>query len=90
MLYINSIPSAWAYASYTEGRIGVFDVMVSPEQRSKGLGRGIMRCLMDWGRQKGAEEAYLMVEEGNLGARRLYEGFGFKDIYKYHYMRKYE
>jgi ribosomal protein S18 acetylase RimI-like enzyme len=39
--------------------------------------------LMSWGRQQGAERAYLQVREENEVARALYRSLGFSDAYRY-------
>jgi ribosomal protein S18 acetylase RimI-like enzyme len=70
------------------GAVGLFDIVVRPEFRGRGFGAAITRALMQWGREGGAQTAYLQVADDNLGARRLYEGLGFCAAYPYHYRRK--
>jgi GNAT superfamily N-acetyltransferase len=84
----DSQPVALAYAALSKERIGIFDVVVSPDHRGKGYGRAVMRACMDWGASQGAREAYLQVGERNTVGRGLYESLGFREIYKYHYMVK--
>ena len=43
------------------GAVGLFDIVVRPEFRGRGLGRALTRALMAWGRDGGAETAYLQV-----------------------------
>jgi len=70
------------------GAVGLFDIVVRAEFRGRGFGRALTRALMDWGRQAGAENAYLQVSATNPVARRLYESLGFRDAYPYHYRRQ--
>jgi GNAT superfamily N-acetyltransferase len=77
--------AAMGYAVLDHGMIGLFDILVDEGQRGRGLGRSVVLALLDWGRRRGAQGAYLQVVEGNLAARRLYEGLGFVDMYRYHY-----
>jgi len=44
-----------------------------------------MIALLEWGRTKGADTAYLQVESENLGARKLYSSLGFQPLYTYDY-----
>ncbi|MCX6093274.1 MAG: GNAT family N-acetyltransferase, partial [Candidatus Bipolaricaulota bacterium] len=51
--------------------------------RRQGLGRGLMRGLMAWGRELGAERVYLQVVLQNAPAVALYEELGFQEAYQY-------
>ena len=70
------------------GAVGLFDIVVRAEFRGRGLGRSLTRALMNWGRDGGAQLAYLQVGDVNSGARGLYESLGFRAAYPYHYRRK--
>ncbi|WP_055481398.1 GNAT family N-acetyltransferase [Sphaerimonospora mesophila] len=65
--------------------LGVYCMAVEPGARRRGLGRSVLRRLLAWGRERGAERAYLVVTEGNAGARALYEREGFTVAGRYHY-----
>ncbi|MEQ8348779.1 MAG: GNAT family N-acetyltransferase [Sneathiellaceae bacterium] len=67
------------------GAVGLFDIAVAPAVRGRGHGRAITQALLGWGRQAGADSAYLQVREGNAVARRLYDSLGFRPAYRYHY-----
>jgi ribosomal protein S18 acetylase RimI-like enzyme len=67
------------------GAVGCYDIVVDPARRRRGHARTLTRALLDWGREEGAELAYLQVREQNAPARRLYAGLGFEDFYRYHY-----
>ncbi len=70
------------------GAVGLFDIVVRPEFRGRGLGRAITRALMYWGREEGAKTAYLQVFDANRVALALYETLGFRAAYAYHYRRR--
>jgi len=67
------------------GAVGLFDIVVAPGHRGQGHGRALVQALMQWGRDGGAETAYLQVREENAVARGLYAALGFTDAYRYHY-----
>lgn len=64
-------------------RIGVDEKL-----RGQGTGRGLLDYVCAYCKEKGIERLLLDVREGNLGARRFYEKYGFtvdgirKDFYE--------
>ncbi|MBM3450591.1 MAG: GNAT family N-acetyltransferase [Armatimonadetes bacterium] len=52
-------------------------VVVRPDARGAGVGRALMRTLLEDAERAGREEAALYVVEGNDAAIRLYESIGF-------------
>ncbi len=64
---------------------GIFDLVVDPAMRRKGLARIVMDAILHWGRENGAETAYLQVLTGNDPALQLYRSMGFREIYRYWY-----
>lgn len=68
-----------------EGHLGVFSMAVRPELRRRGLARQVLHALGAWGREQGAETAYLQVFTGNAEARALYASEGFGTSHHYHY-----
>lgn len=69
----------------TEPWLGIAAVEVVPEQRRRGLAQRIMAGIARWGAEAGARWVYLQVDEGNVGARALYEKLGFRLAHKYRY-----
>jgi len=53
---------------------------VDPAWRRRGVADRILLALLDIAVQRGARDATLEVRVSNLGARRLYEKFGFRPI----------
>lgn len=60
--------------------VHVTNFAVDPARRHRGIGRHLLGTLLEHYRQQGATRAALEVRAGNEGARRLYEGFGFRQI----------
>jgi ribosomal protein S18 acetylase RimI-like enzyme len=68
-----------------QGWLGLFDIATAPEQRNRGLGRAVVSSLLRWGRECGAQTAFLQVVPQNAPALQLYAGLGFREIYQYWY-----
>jgi len=78
-------PIGFGLAVCDQGMVGLFDIVVAPDQRGRGHGRAITTALLHWGRQAGARSAYLQVRDGNAAALALYADLGFTEAYRYHY-----
>ena len=65
--------------------LGIYCMAVAPAARRRGLGREVLRALLDQGRDRGCARSYLAVVESNAGARALYEQEGFRVVGGYHY-----
>jgi len=65
--------------------IGLFDIVTLPAARRKGAARGIVAGLLAWSIAQGAQRAWLGVIADNVNALALYEQFGFRELYRYHY-----
>jgi GNAT superfamily N-acetyltransferase len=65
--------------------LGIYCMAVAPPARRRGLGREVLRALLDQGRDRGCTRSYLTVVESNAGARALYEQEGFRVAGRYHY-----
>lgn len=59
-------------------------VAVLPEARGRGLGKAIVRALIEEGRSRQHSHAGIMVINGNEVARRSYEAIGFKPYQTFH------
>jgi N-acetylglutamate synthase len=65
--------------------VGLFDVLVAPTARRRGLARRLTQSIGAWGRTHGARFAYLQVVATNLAALALYKDLGFETVYSYAY-----
>ncbi len=65
--------------------IGFFDIVVDKEFRSRGYGRQIVESILYWGKENGAQRAYLQVMLNNPPALHLYSKIGFVEKYQYWY-----
>lgn len=67
---------------------GLFDIYTPAPLRNRGYSRQLTAGLIGIARREGARLAFLQVDEGNLPARHVYEGFGFRPVYRYWYRVK--
>jgi len=87
---IEDNPLAWNLVARAEGRMVAFacayvvadelminDFAVDGSLRRGGLGRALLRHLLDGARVRGCRRATLEVRPSNAPARALYEAFGF-------------
>lgn len=65
--------------------VGLFDIVTNPQCRGRGYGTTLMRYLLCWGKNEGAEHAYLQVMLDNAPALKLYDRLGFAEAYRYWY-----
>jgi N-acetylglutamate synthase len=69
-----------------EGRwAGITSVDVAPSARRQGVGTAVMRQLVSWAAERGAEATYLQVRAGNDAALRLYAALGYVTHHPYCY-----
>lgn len=64
---------------YVDADIPELSLWVHPNARGQGLGRQLLRELLDASSQRAIDAVSLSVEEGNF-ARQLYLSEGFKDV----------
>ena len=86
--FVGDAPAGFGLGVVDRGAVGLFDIVVRPEFRGRGLGRGLTRALMAWGQGEGAKAAYLQVFDANRVAIGLYESLGFRAAYPCHYRRR--
>lgn len=63
----------------------LYDVVVHPERRGRGIGRAFCQAALSWASSCGATTLHLQVLESNLVARALYAQMGFGLSHRYHY-----
>lgn len=60
------------------------NVAVLPEARGRGLGKALLRALLEEGRSQQHSHAGIMIINGNDTARHTYESIGFKPYQTFH------
>ena len=60
--------------------VHLMNLAVHPDHRHQSVGEGLVRWVLDMGREKGCRIVMLEVRESNHPALRLYEKLGFKVI----------
>ena len=60
----------------------IHTITVVEQHRRKGIGRELLKRLIDWARVKNAEAIMLEMRVGNDAARPLYEQYGFSEVSK--------
>lgn len=78
-------PTAVTIAVHDNDLVGILQLGVAAERRSKGLGIAVLHAALRWAKLKGARQAWVQVEDDNPAAIALYRRAGFKDIYRYSY-----
>jgi ribosomal protein S18 acetylase RimI-like enzyme len=67
------------YGMYRTGRYGmIHDLWVEPDQRRKGLGRGMVTAALDYFREQGLKQARLDSAFKNKAAQALFASCGFR------------
>jgi len=78
-------PMAMAIGAVDGAWMGLFDVLVMPAARRRGLARKVTESLYAWARDHGATSAWLQVVATNEAALPLYAAQGFRPLYAYEY-----
>jgi ribosomal protein S18 acetylase RimI-like enzyme len=78
-------PMAMAIGVVQGDHMGLFDVLVMPHARRRGLARRVTESLYAWAGRHGARFAYLQVVATNQAALALYAAQGFCTAYEYEY-----
>lgn len=79
-------PVATALGAVEGDHMGLFDVLVMPHARRRGLARRITESLYAWAWSHSARFAYLQVVATNEAALQLYADQGFRTVYGYEYL----
>lgn len=72
----------YAAASFAADQMDVADIAVDWKYRRMGIGKALMKALLQTGFSRGALEAFLEVRESNEAAIALYKSFGFTGRYR--------
>lgn len=84
----NDTVVAYGLGVLERGYLGIFDIVVDSRHRNLGFGEQLMLNLLHWGKENGAQYAYLQVMLNNAPALRLYSKLGFQEEYRYWYRLK--
>lgn len=77
--------SALAVAAQEDGIVHLYDLIVVPEARGRGIGTRFLQALLAHLESEGTREVVLQVLESNTTARALYDTTGFVASHAYHY-----
>lgn len=67
-------------ASQVMDEMEIHNVAVHPDLRRRGVGSLLLREALRWGRQRGAQKAYLEVRQSNAAAQAFYKRHKFEVI----------
>jgi len=81
-------PVACGLGVLSDNVFGVFDLVTGQQWRNKGYGAALVKSLLAWAREQGADRSYLQVVAKNQSALKLYESLGYKLAYEYWYRVK--
>lgn len=70
-------------ARVESGHVGIFDIYTPANQRGKGFAATLVSQLLAWGKNQGANSAFLQVLETNSAAISVYERLDFAACYRY-------
>lgn len=70
----------YSLMSIAAGEAHVLNVCVAPEMQGRGLGRRLLRALLQIARGQGAARVFLEVRPSNAAAIALYHDEGFNEI----------
>ncbi|MBP9946502.1 MAG: ribosomal protein S18-alanine N-acetyltransferase [Vicinamibacteria bacterium] len=73
---------AFVVARVQPPEMDIVNIGVETNHRRRGLGRIVVRSLLDEARRAGVSNAFLEVREGNEAARQLYRNCGFAETQK--------
>ena len=77
----DAIGLAWGRIHRTEkDTVHVYQMWVEPKHRGQGIGRLLLKEILEWANSQNAKKVALAVSCGNSPAKKLYESEGFIDI----------
>jgi ribosomal-protein-alanine N-acetyltransferase len=71
---------AYAVLLFAPGEAQILNLTVAPEARRRGLGKTLLRRLIDDAKARGAIQCFLEVRVSNIAAIALYAGEGFAPV----------
>ncbi len=80
VLCVDALVAGYGILSTGADEAHILNICIAPDYRGQGLGRHLLRRLLDIARWNGAERVFLEVRPSNPLAKSLYESLGFKEI----------
>jgi ribosomal-protein-alanine N-acetyltransferase len=80
LLLERGLPIGYGVVSVAVDEAHVLNVCVAPERQGRGLGRYLLRALVQAARERRAERVFLEVRPSNPHAIALYHSEGFNEI----------
>jgi ribosomal-protein-alanine N-acetyltransferase len=77
VLCVDTQVAGYGILSTGAGEAHVLNICIAPDYRGQGLGRHLLRRLLDIARWNGAERVFLEVRPSNPLAKALYDSMGF-------------
>ncbi|SFS60477.1 GNAT family N-acetyltransferase [Paenibacillus sp. BC26] len=87
-LAVNDEPVACGLGVVERGYIGLYDIVTAEAHHNRGYGEQLIRHMLHWARENGAEKGYLLVVQSNAAANRLYRKLNYRESYPYWYRVK--
>ena len=76
---LSSVPIAgFLTAQAAADEIEILNLGVMPEERRRGIGKGLLEAAFAWGAENRARRVFLEVRASNRAAIQFYEAFGFR------------
>lgn len=79
-LWVDDRLAGYGILSVAAGEAHILNICIDPARRARGLGRHLLRRLLDIARWNGASRIFLEVRPSNPIAKTLYESVGFSEI----------
>jgi ribosomal-protein-alanine N-acetyltransferase len=80
VMWVEGVMAGYGVLSVAAGEAHVLNVCIGPAHRGLGLGRLLLRRLLDIARWNGAGRVFLEVRPSNPVAQSLYRSIGFEEI----------
>lgn len=80
VMWVEGVIAGYGVLSVAAGEAHVLNVCIGPAHRGLGLGRLLLRRLLDIARWNGAGRVFLEVRPSNPVAQSLYRSIGFDEI----------
>ena len=80
VMWVEGVIAGYGVLSVAAGEAHVLNICIGPDHRGLGLGRLLMRRLLDIARWNGATRVFLEVRPSNPAAQNLYRSMGFEEI----------